>query len=323
MSTKIQLKHLRPNPFRDLSHYPIHREKVEALKASIRTTGFWDNLLVRKAGSEFEVAYGHHRLEALKELVKESVIDEDLELELPVRNLDDATMIRVMASENLEEYRVTADLIDETVRVTREFIQRETKTATRDITAADISQFLGGGWNEDRVGRSLQRLRLFDEGTLTRTQVAGLSASAASGIQREIMKVQKAVVRDAMEKEEDDEDFTEEDRKRIRGQAQRIAKHVAGALSDHLQNGGQASKLKERSLDAQAELIPEEAPEDERRLSTIDAAARAVHARDFQRKVEMLMKYKEYMSPGARHELSGTLKEVAGWCRQMIGVLEE
>lgn len=323
MSTKIQLKHLRPNPFRDLAHYPIHREKVEALKASIRTTGFWDNLLVRKAGADFQVAYGHHRLEALKELVKESVIDEEFELELPVRNLDDATMIRVMASENLEEYRVTADLIDETVRVTREFIQRETKTATRDITAADISQFLGGGWNEDRVARSLQRLRLFDEGTLTRAQVAGLTHSAASGIQREIVKVQKAVTRDAMEREEEDEDFSEEDRKRIRGQAQKIAKHVAGALADHLQSGGQASKLKERSLDAQAELIPEEAPEDERRLSTIDAAARAVHARDFQRKVEMLMKYKEYMSPGAKHELSGTLKEVAGWCRQMIGVLEE
>jgi len=324
MSTKIPFKQLRPNPFRDLAHYPIHRDKVEALKASIRTTGFWDNLLVRKAGANFEVAYGHHRLEALKELVKESVIDDDFELELPVRNLDDAAMIRVMASENLEEYRVTADLIDETVRVTREFIQRETKTSVRDITAADISQFLGGGWSEDKVARSLQRLRLFDEGTLTRAQIAGLTPSAASGIQREITKVERAVTRDAIERaEEDDDDFSEEDRKRIRGQAQKIAKHVAGALTDHRHNGGQSSKLKEKSLDAQAELIPEDAPEDERRLSTIDAAARAVNARDFQRKVEMLMKYKEYMSPGARHELSGTLKEVAGWCRQMLQGLEE
>ncbi len=80
------------------------------LKASIRTTGFWDNLLVRKAGTAFEVAYGHHRLEALRELVKESLIDEEFELELPVRNLDDATMIRIMASENVEEYRVTSDI---------------------------------------------------------------------------------------------------------------------------------------------------------------------------------------------------------------------
>src|SRR5438105_4217958 len=122
MSTKIKVNQLRPNPYRDAAHYPIHREKVETLKASIRTTGFWDNLLVRKAGAHFEVAYGHHRLEALKELVRESVLDEDYELELPVRNLDDAAMVRIMASENIEEYRVTSDIIDETVRVTREFI---------------------------------------------------------------------------------------------------------------------------------------------------------------------------------------------------------
>src|ERR1043165_1634389 len=114
MSTKIKLNQLKPNPFRDMAHYPIHREKLEMLKASIRTTGFWDNLLVRKAGSHFEVAYGHHRLEALKELVRENVLDENYDFELPVRNLDDAAMIRIMASENIEEYRVTSDIIDET-----------------------------------------------------------------------------------------------------------------------------------------------------------------------------------------------------------------
>ena len=323
MATKIPLNHLRPNPFRDLKHYPIHRDKIEALKASIRSTGFWDNLLVRKSGAHFEVAYGHHRLEALKELVKESVIDADFELELPVRNLDDAAMLRVMACENLEEYRVTADLIDETVRVTREYIQRETRTPFNEITAADVSQFLGGGWHEDKVASSLNRLRLFDDGTLSRDQVSGLSVSAATGIQREVSKVERAVTRDSIERErEDGDEFSEEDRKRIRGQAQKVARHVAQVLSGHLRNGGQSAQLMEKSLDAQAELIPQDAPDDERRLSTIDAAARAVHARDFQRKIDMLMKYKTYMSPGAKHELVGTLKEVAGWCRQMIQDLE-
>lgn len=323
MSTKIKLKQLRPNPYRDMAHYPMHREKIEMLKASIRTTGFWDNLLVRKAGSTFEVAYGHHRLEALKELVKESVIDEDYELELPVRNLDDATMIRIMASENVEEYRVTSDIIDETVRVTREYIQRETKTPINEIGAADISQFLGGGWNEDKVSSSLQRLILFDRGTLKREQVSGLSHTAAKGIQREVAKVERAVVRGALEHAEDTQDITEDERKTIRNQAQKVAKHVADVLSDHVRTGGSMGKMQEKSLDAQAEMVPEDAPEDERKLSTIDAAARAVNARDFQRKIEMLMKYKEYMSPGAKHELAGTLKEVIGWSKQMLEALAE
>ncbi|HLX64627.1 MAG TPA: ParB/RepB/Spo0J family partition protein [Planctomycetota bacterium] len=318
MSTKIKLKQLHPNPFRDMTHYPIHREKLEMLKASIRTTGFWDNLLVRKAGASFEVAYGHHRLEALKELVGESVIDEEYELELPVRNLDDAAMIRIMASENIEEYRVTSDIIDETVRVTREFISHETKTPASELSAADISQFLGGGWNEDKISASLQRLGLFDRGTLKREQLKGLSLTAAKGIQREVAKVEKAVTRAALEEFEDDDEITEEERKRARHQAQRVAKHVAEALSEHVKNGGSAGKLTERSFDAQVETIPEDAAEDEKRLSTIDAAAKAVNARDFQRKIEMLMRYREYMSDDAKHELVGTLREVMGWCKQMV-----
>ncbi len=323
MATKIKHKQNKPNPNRDMEHYPIHRDKVEILKASIRTTGFWDNLLVRKTGAHFEVAYGHHRLAALKELVKESLIDEEFELELPVRSLDDASMIRIMASENLEEYRVTSDIIDETVRVTREYIQRETKSALNEIGAADISQFLGGGWHEDKVAASLQRLTLFDRGTLKREQVSGLSHTAAQGIQREVAKVERAVVRGALEDADGGEDVTEEERKRIRHQAQKVAKHVADVLSDHVRTGGSLGKIKEKSLDAQTEMVPEDAPDDERRLSTIDAAARAVNARDFQRKMEMLLKYKEYMSPGAKHELAGTLREVVGWCKQMLEALEE
>ncbi len=322
---KIGLKDLRANPFRDLARYPIHREKVEALKASIRSTGFWDNVLVRKAddGKHYELAYGHHRLEALHELIKEEVIQSNFELDVPVRKLDDAAMIRIMANENIEEYRVTSDIIDETVRVAREFMQRETKTPIAEITASDISQFLGGGWNEDRVAVSLQRLGLFDRGTILREQLAGLSHSAAKNIQREVAKVEKAIVRDKLEEIEDDDEITEQERRDIRHEAQKVAKHVAEVLSGHVRNGGSVSGVKEQSLNAQAEMIPEDVPEDERKLSTIDAAARGINARDFQRKIEMILKYKSYMSPGAKHELSGTLREVSGWCRQMLEQLEE
>ncbi len=104
-------------------------------------------------------------------------------------------------------------------------------------------------------------------------------------------------MRGALEDSDDPNDITEDERKRIRHQAHKVAKHVADVLSEHVRGGGSAGKIKERSLDAQAEMIPDDAPADERKLSTIDAAARAVNARDFQRKIDMLMKYKEYMSP--------------------------
>lgn len=317
---KITLREIKPNPYRDLANYPIHREKIESLKASIRSTGFWDNVLLRKSddGKHYELAYGHHRFEALRELVNEKLLEEDFAFEAPVRKLDDAAMIQIMANENMDEYKVTAEIIDDTVRVAREFISGQTKTALSDITASDISQFLSGNWSEDKVTVSLQRLGLFDRGTLKREQLKGLSHTAARTIQREVAKVEKAMLRDRMDRLHDDEETSEQDHKRIRSQVQKVANHVAEVLSEHVKAGGTLGEAKEKSIDAQADMIPEDAPPDQRVLSTIDAAAKAVSARDFERKVEMLLKYKEYMSTEAKDELRERLFNTAKWCKAML-----
>ncbi|HEY3324881.1 MAG TPA: ParB/RepB/Spo0J family partition protein [Planctomycetota bacterium] len=321
---KVSVSELQPNPFRDLAHYPFHRGKIEALKASIRATGFWDNVLARKSddGKHYQVAYGHHRLEALKELVREKILDEGYEVDVPVRKLDDGAMIRIMAGENMEEYRVSAEVIDETVRVAREFLSKETKTPMTELTPTDISQFLGSGWNEDKVGLSLQRLGLFDRGTLKREQLKGLTQSASRTVQREVAKVER-VLSDTELSRMGDEEVTEQDRKRVRAQVQKVASHVAEVLAKHIRNGGSSAESRQKSLDAQVEMIPENATSEQKQLSTIDTAVHAISARDFQRKVEMLQQYREYMSPDAKDELEAKIKELAGWCRQMLENMKE
>jgi hypothetical protein len=316
---KIALKDLRPNPFRDLAQYPIHREKIEGLKASIRGTGFWDNFLVRKAkdSEHYEVAYGHHRLEALKELIREKMLEADFHVDVPVRTLDDAAMIRIMANENSAEYRVTAEVVDDTVRVAREYIHRQTKTPLSEITASDVAQFLGGSWNESKVGVSLQRLGLFDRGTLRREQLKGLSHTAARAVQREAGRVEKTMLRDEMARlEADDEDPAEESRKRVRAQVQKAANHVAQVVAEHLRSGGTAGDVPEKSIGAQIETLPDD--DEDRSLSTIDAAAQNVHAREFQRRVEMLMKYQQYMADESRDALKARLRELGAWCKQKM-----
>ena len=47
---KIQLKNVRPNPFRHIDRYPIREEKIAALKKSISDTDFWENLVARDMG---------------------------------------------------------------------------------------------------------------------------------------------------------------------------------------------------------------------------------------------------------------------------------
>jgi hypothetical protein len=321
---KVSLKDLRPNPYRDSADYPIHREKIEALKASIRSTGFWDNILLRKApeGEHYEIAYGHHRLVALQELASENHIEPGFEFEAPVRKLDEATMLRIMANENANEFRLTSDLIDETIRVAREFIMKQTQTPLSEITASDISQFLGGSWNEDKVQVSLQRLGLFDRGTLQREMLKGLSHTAARGIQREVAKVEKLNFNDKIAELGDEEEPTNQERKRIRSQVQKVANHVAKALSEHVKKGGTMSEMREKSLDAQVEMIPEDAKGEDAKLSTIDAAATSVSPRDFQRKVELLMRYRDHMSRDAKQDLLAKLKELSNWCKSTVHELE-
>jgi len=65
---KIKLKDLKPNPFRNFEQYPINQDKVKQLQTSIKETEFWANILCREKNGDIEIAYGHHRLTALRNL---------------------------------------------------------------------------------------------------------------------------------------------------------------------------------------------------------------------------------------------------------------
>ena len=98
---KIAVKDLEPNPYRKEEHYPYDRAKIEALKTSIKEKTFWDNILVRPHTWKYQLAYGHHRWISLKELgIKE--------IDIAVRDLDDALMLQIMAEENLNWSASTA-----------------------------------------------------------------------------------------------------------------------------------------------------------------------------------------------------------------------
>lgn len=114
---KIKVEDLEPNPFRKMATYPIDRAKIKALKASIREKTFWDNILVRKDKGKFQLAYGHHRWIALKELgIKD--------IDVPVRDIDDATMVKIMAEENLG-WSTAPKIIIQTIQTAKEFLDGE------------------------------------------------------------------------------------------------------------------------------------------------------------------------------------------------------
>ena len=183
--TVIKVKDLEPNPFRDIKTYPIDREKVEALKTSITETEFWDNLVARphpKKKGRFQIAYGAHRLTVLKEL-------KILEIDIPIRDLDDATMIRIMANENMEDWKTNAGVVVETVSAAKEFLDAELtkctwKTLNKSIKSlfedsrgfenakhqgvgqTILLKFLGGNWKQWMIQRARELMRDAEEGIL-------------------------------------------------------------------------------------------------------------------------------------------------------------
>jgi hypothetical protein len=88
---------IEPNPHRNLKHYPWIEHRIETLRNSIRELGLWPGLIARPAGSRFELAFGHHRLEAARREKLKTV-------PLIVRELDDRAMLKFMAHENGEDY---------------------------------------------------------------------------------------------------------------------------------------------------------------------------------------------------------------------------
>src|ERR1035438_9159850 len=94
----LKLKDILPNPNRDLKANPLDPAKIAELVASINTTGFWDNVVVRKnAAGKYELAYGHHRLAAA---IEAGITEADF----IVKSFDDELMIKVMDNENREAY---------------------------------------------------------------------------------------------------------------------------------------------------------------------------------------------------------------------------
>lgn len=202
---KIRVADLCPNPFRDTKHYPIDPAKVTALVRSIKETSFWDNLLARKAnGHGYELAYGVHRLEALK---KAGIKD----IDIPVRDLDDTTMMQIMANENMEEWDHSAVNEQETVRaVILGFGQGRIKLpkpaslgaarfapsfATGGIktdypyTMDTLAEFLG--WKSYKVQAAINALSLVEQNIAKPEVFEGLSSRQAKAVADETTRIMR------------------------------------------------------------------------------------------------------------------------------------
>lgn len=217
---KFKISEVDANPFRHMERYPVREDKVWALRESIRSTSFWDNIVAREVDGRAQIAYGHHRLEALRR-----EYSPDHEIDLIVRELSDELMLKIMANENMQEWGSSATIEHETVRsVVQAYadgriglaappaenrrywreapsfrVANERSEDFRPLhpyTANTVADFLG--WNEPsgdpqrRVSTALAALEFIEDGTLAESAFADLSSYQASAVVQEARRARQA-----------------------------------------------------------------------------------------------------------------------------------
>lgn len=184
-SKKVKLENIEKNPFRDLKTYPIREDKVLQLMESIRATTFWGGLVGREKDGKVQIAYGHHRLDALKKM-----FDPETEFSVMVENLSDSQMMKMMSRENADEWACPIAAIDDAVKAVRDHLNanrdaaRELLSSSGDevkrvrIGAPLIAEFMGK--KEGTVQLSLERLSLIERGEVDREALYLMPSAAAA-----------------------------------------------------------------------------------------------------------------------------------------------
>lgn len=216
---EVKLSSIDPNPFRDGSGgkppatwdtvreaYGFDEAKLKELEQSYQANGVWAGVHVRPVGSRYQLAFGHHRIEAARrlELAKVPVIVDDL---------SDEEMIKMMAAENSEEYghdfalgvmnaveavvkafgsgiiklrpiRVVQGLNVQRLRVAPSFVAGSRPgTTDTSYSAETVGEYLGwsrlDGKAADKVLTALFALELIELGALKRNDLKGLGSTQA------------------------------------------------------------------------------------------------------------------------------------------------
>ena len=345
------LRDIDPNPFRNLKGYPLNPKKIDALRASIGATDFWDNILARphptKPGRA-QVAYGHHRLEALRR-----EFGPNHKITLTIRSLDNARMIKVMANENMEEWGSDARADIETVRtVVKAFaageiklrepaakasdadcrvapsftlgVQDKNEHRSRLYNGATIADFLGwtqpSGRAPTRLEVALSVLELNEQGFLRATQFDNLTTKQAETL---VTLTRRARNRreagpDALDWRAQNaaKEGNKKERARLARAAAAIrAKHkpiivkVGEAVAEHFHKGGSVRDAPAVARRRDPKRTPPpDLPIFQKRLAK--QVANIFERENLAAKLDDLVKFRSHLDDDARKDTAQTLREV-------------
>jgi hypothetical protein len=184
----VPINLIDPNQHRDLATYPWLEHKVGHLMASMQEVGFWAGVIARRVGDRYELAFGHHRLEAARRL-------KITKIPLLLADLTDLQMLQYMGRENGEDYNTEFLVMMNTWEGGVNFLANSKGYASNCGTPqfvkqpTEIAKVLGwtrveGGsvrMSEVAVACSAA-YKLIADGHMARADLTGLSVGAARDI---------------------------------------------------------------------------------------------------------------------------------------------
>jgi hypothetical protein len=346
---KVKLSNVKPNPFRNVDVYPIDRVKVEQLKKSINSTMFWDNILARDAGDgAIQIAYGHHRVQALRE-----IYSPDDEFNFIIKDLDDAAMIRIMADENMKDWNHDSAIERETIRAivkaagdgriglpkafSREDQMRYAPSfclgkqavmalcaqsgliINQPYTADSIVGFLGGTMSINTVKYTLQALCFIEKGKIKEDQLAGLTSAQARTVIEETSRAikQAEAIRKTAEREALSAPtpiIEQKIKQEAKKTADAIVKSTTKAVSNTIKSGGTTIDAKRKGIEARSVVQPQvkELPEINEAASRVASQLMRLLDPDYDpgKKLTDLIKFKQHLSPTSLQNISRALDVV-------------
>jgi hypothetical protein len=353
MQKVVSLKLVDPNPFRHMDRYPINRTKVDDLKASMGRTGFWDNVVARKVGDRYQLAYGHHRWIAFKE-----EYGKDAEIPLSIKNLSDEDMIRVMADENMSDYSTLAEVEQETIRAVVQayaegkielekvptdnakrkggggglrcapnfsvlsFNDLKTKENPKPYNAESIARFLGwmsGNQVSPRIRNALFALEAGEELGAS-DEIAEMTRGFPSEVAKELVQTVKSIKEDAEKQGRNKKIASKRGLNAGKDQAEKARERLRkGDPANKREIRGTRDKYKIKTPKSKKKEIPDIAVFVENLAGEFDSFMRGDNTAN---SFDEMMKYKEYVDEKAQKKLVKVLQGLMSRLEKAVDRLE-
>ena len=116
---KVKLKDLKPNPFKKwINNGKLNREAVDRCKESIAHGTLPNRFTARKTDRDYELVYGHHRLQAFRETK-----GKELQVNIDVVTYTDEQMLIDMIRENITQKHTDFQDTEDSILLTRKWLE--------------------------------------------------------------------------------------------------------------------------------------------------------------------------------------------------------